>query len=127
MANKIIDAIFTKAKKTAQSNDRVRTLLEQVKGKLSSVTTSMEGKQSFASDIQLIIKMLKTHVSGEYNSFSVRSIALLVFALVYFITPIDLIPDFIPALGFTDDISIVLFVLKSIKDDIEDFKFWDSE
>lgn len=127
MANKKIDAILSKAKEIASSNDRIKNLIESVKEKLADVNKTIDGKQSFVSEIQLVMKMLKSHISGDYRAFSVRSILLLVFSLVYFIIPFDLIPDFIPALGFTDDISILLFVLKSIKDDIEDFKLWDGE
>ncbi len=125
MVNKKIDVILSKAKKTAESNDRVKNLLELAKAKIAEINATVESKVTFAQELHMIVRMLKAHVSGEYRAFSVRSILMLVFSLVYFITPFDLIPDFIPALGFTDDISIVLFVLKSIKDDIDDFKDWE--
>lgn len=38
--------------------------------------------------------------------------ALLLGALTYFITPIDLLPDFIAGLGFTDDATILAAVMK---------------
>ena len=39
-------------------------------------------------------------------------------ALGYFILPIDLIPDVIPVVGFSDDLAALLFALKSVKDNI---------
>lgn len=45
-------------------------------------------------------------------------------ALGYFILPIDLIPDFLPAVGFTDDIAALIFTIiklnKSIDESVKD-------
>lgn len=41
-------------------------------------------------------------------------------ALGYLILPIDLIPDFIPVVGFTDDISVIVFALYKVISNIDD-------
>ncbi|WP_258105180.1 YkvA family protein [Marinoscillum sp. MHG1-6] len=125
MANKKIDAMMTRAKETLSNNERVKKLLESVKDKIDEISQDGEGKQNFIYHLQTIIRMVKAQVTGEYHSFSIQSMLMLVFALVYFITPLDLLPDFIPALGFTDDISIVLFIFRSIKEDIDQFLSWE--
>ena len=43
-------------------------------------------------------------------------------ALAYVVLPIDIIPDFIPGVGFIDDIFVVGIVMKSISDEIERYK-----
>ncbi len=43
-------------------------------------------------------------------------------ALAYVVLPIDIIPDFIPGVGFVDDIFVVGIVMKSISDEIERYK-----
>jgi len=40
--------------------------------------------------------------------------ALIVGALVYFISPLDGIPDGIPSLGFADDFTVLFFALKAV-------------
>ena len=40
--------------------------------------------------------------------------AMLFAALAYFVVPTDLIPDFIPALGFTDDAAVLAITLQLI-------------
>lgn len=125
MANKKLESIMTKAKDTISSNERVKRLLEAGKEKIDELSENNDDKKSLAYQLQLIVRMIRAHISGEYRAFSIQSIVLLVFALIYFITPMDLLPDFIPAIGFTDDISIVLFVLKSIRDDVSAFELWE--
>lgn len=43
-------------------------------------------------------------------------------ALAYVVLPIDIIPDFIPVVGFIDDIFVLSMAMKSISDEIERFK-----
>jgi len=43
-------------------------------------------------------------------------------ALAYVVLPIDVIPDFIPGVGFVDDMFVIGIVMKSISDEIERYK-----
>ena len=43
-------------------------------------------------------------------------------ALAYVVLPIDVIPDFIPGVGFLDDVFVIGMVMKSISDEIERYK-----
>ena len=47
--------------------------------------------------------------------------AKIVGALGYFILPIDIIADFLPLVGFTDDAAVILFVLKMLYGKIDDW------
>jgi len=43
----------------------------------------------------------------------------IVAALVYLIDPLDAVPDLTPAIGFVDDMAVILACLKSIDDQIK--------
>lgn len=120
-----IDKIFKKAKETLSENEKVKGLISEVKDKVEEINSDSDERTTFIYQLQVIIRMVRAHINGSYRAFSATTILTLVFALVYFITPIDLIPDFIPALGLTDDISLVYFVFKSLADDIAKFRVWE--
>ena len=80
--------------------------------------------EKLKSKVNTLAGMVQSHISGEYRAFSNASLLLIVFALLYFITPADAIPDFIPALGFTDDASVLYLIYRKLNKDIEQFLQW---
>ncbi len=48
-------------------------------------------------------------------------------ALIYFVSPVDLIPDMIPGVGYVDDAAVIAFALTMVGDDLEDYKNWRTE
>jgi uncharacterized membrane protein YkvA (DUF1232 family) len=52
---------------------------------------------------------------------------MIVAAIIYFVTPFDAVPDFIPWLGFTDDLTFVLFVLARVREELDKFVGWEEE
>lgn len=73
---------------------------------------------------QLLINVLKDWVSGEYKEMPKRTVLILVAALLYFITPADLVPDIIPLSGYLDDVTVIGFVYSHISKDLDRYKVW---
>lgn len=42
------------------------------------------------------------------------------YALLYFISPIDIVPDFIPAIGHLDDVIVVCYALNAVLNEVEE-------
>ena len=76
------------------------------------------------SDIPLLVSLVKSFVGGGYREVPYNSIIAVVATLLYVISPIDLIPDFIPGVGFADDAAAVAFCIKMLHDDLEKYKTW---
>ncbi len=53
------------------------------------------------------------------------TLGLVLLALFYFVSPIDIIPDFLGFFGFADDLSVVLAVYAKLKDEISEFLDWE--
>ena len=58
-----------------------------------------------------------------YSSFSSSIIAILG-GIIYFLSPIDIIPDFIPIIGYLDDIFVLNLVIDQVRKDIDKYKEW---
>ena len=119
--------IWENAKKTAGDKEQVKSTLSKAANKLKSLAERSNELQELKSRLEILIRMVQSHISGENRSFPVSTIILIVFALIYFITPMDFIPDFIPVLGFTDDASIVFLIARKLNRDIKKFHLWEEE
>lgn len=80
--------------------------------------------QSIWGQFQLLFALAKDYFNGTYKNISTKSIIAIVAALLYFLSPIDLIPDFILGLGFIDDVFIIGLVIKQIAIDLEKYRLW---
>jgi len=72
------------------------------------------------------LRLLKAYAAGHYRDISIESLGLIVASVIYFVMPIDALPDFILALGLSDDAALLAWTLRSVGDDIERFIQWES-
>ena len=62
--------------------------------------------------IKVIYMALLLYYALDSTSLSVKDRALIIGALGYFILPLDLVSDLMPAIGFLDDAAILLAIVK---------------
>ena len=67
--------------------------------------------------------MLSDISSGRYP-IPKKTVLVGTFTLLYLISPIDIITDFIPAFGFADDIALLAYATKLFKNDLESYRAW---
>lgn len=79
---------------------------------------------SLKQDFLDLLAMLTAYYKGTYKKVPLGTITKALAGVIYLVFVIDLIPDFIPFIGFVDDIAVIGWVLKSIADDIELFRTW---
>lgn len=73
------------------------------------------------NQIKLLFELIRDYWKGEYKAVPWTSIAMAVGALVYFLSPVDLIPDFIPVVGYIDDAAVVGLAIKAIHGDLRTY------
>jgi len=72
--------------------------------------------------IVLFSELIKAYVQGTYTKLPVITLVKITAALLYFIMPFDFIPDFLPLVGFADDLAIVVWVGKAVKEELDTFE-----
>jgi uncharacterized membrane protein YkvA (DUF1232 family) len=83
--------------------------------------------EKFAQNIKLLFSLVKDYTNGSYREVPWVTIAAIVGSLLYIFSPIDLIPDFIPVLGLTDDAAVLALCLKGIVSDLTKYQAWKRE
>ena len=121
---------FKKAKKKAagilQDPERLRQLVSLSVKKIKEMRDNSEETQKFQQYAGTFNRMLKAYSNKEYQKTPWKTLLLIAGGILYFVSPLDLIPDFIPVLGYLDDITVLLWIANSIKGDLEDFEEWES-
>lgn len=89
-----------------------------------------ESIREFAQDtrerIELLTRLIQAYVKGEYKGVSKTNVALSLAALLYFLSPIDLIPDFLAA-GLLDDFALLTWLYNNFQQEMEAFLVWEEE
>ncbi len=75
-------------------------------------------------DVKLLWSMLVDYKNGTYTNVPWKLMAAVVFFFTYLLLPFDVIPDFIPFVGFTDDLGVLGLVLAGFTADIDAYKEW---
>ncbi len=105
----------------ANSPDKMTELMDSVTKKMADTDTRNRVISDFIYKLKMLIRMLRAYVQGHYREQPWKSLLMIIGGLLYFLMPIDLIPDFIPVTGLADDITIILMVFKTINKDIQNF------
>lgn len=69
---------------------------------------------------KLVYVALILYYTLQSNDVSVKDKAIIIGALGYLISPLDIIPDAIPIAGLSDDLAVLLYVVKKVWGEVPD-------
>jgi len=122
---KILDNLYRQAERLISSEKSVISrFLDEVFLKIGEST---EYFYKFQDNLIALVRMMRAWLKGDYKNISTKSIIAVVAALLYFVNPLDLIPDFIPIIGQIDDVFIVGYLIKTLNKELERFMAWEKE
>lgn len=77
--------------------------------------------------IPAMISLIKHFAEGSYKKTPYGSLIAIVSALLYFLSPFDIIPDFLPLVGYVDDAAVIKFCLAMAEKDMDAYNQWRKE
>lgn len=75
-------------------------------------------------DFKTLLAMLVDVMTGRYKDLPFKTLIALVAAVLYFVSPIDFLPDFIPFVGYIDDVFVIVLAIDLVRDDLADYRAW---
>ncbi|WP_044871830.1 YkvA family protein [Pseudomonas sp. LFM046] len=75
-------------------------------------------------DLRLLLSLANAWVRGEYRQINPKAFLAVVGALLYFVTPLDALPDWLVGMGFVDDLAVLAWVLKTWSGELDAFRAW---
>ena len=111
---------YEKAELLLQDEDKLERLLQRLENKLKAIPKIGEK----LSHIPTFASLVKSYIQKEYTEVPIGTIVAILSALIYFVSPIDIIPDAIPGLGHVDDAAVVGACLILVDSDIQEYIKW---
>jgi len=76
------------------------------------------------NDFKLLFSLIRDYWKGVYRDVSIWSILVFSLAIIYILSPMDIIPDFILGFGQIDDAAVLLLGLYFLEKDLYKYKEW---
>ena len=111
---------YKKAEVILQDEDKTERLLQRLENKLQSIPKVGDK----LSHIPVFASIVKSYVQKVYTEIPIGTIVAVISALLYFVTPIDLILDAFPGIGYIDDAAVIGACLMLVDSDIEEYIKW---
>ncbi|MGV3587999.1 MAG: YkvA family protein [Adhaeribacter sp.] len=121
----IFKKILGKAEEYAKKPLRVKELLNDTYKKASEKKDLGTLAHEVWESLQTLSRLIKAAVTGEYTGIPTSTIVGGIAVLLYFLTPIDFVPDFIPVIGLLDDVALLAWFMTGIKHEMEKFEAWE--
>ncbi len=108
------------AEETVNDEERMNDLLDK-----EEEFTNKKGLSRIRKQLMLLWDYVKAVTSGDYTDYSMWAYLKIVAGLLYVVSPLDLIPDFFPWVGWADDIAVIIFIVgDQVKDELATFANW---
>jgi uncharacterized membrane protein YkvA (DUF1232 family) len=103
---------------------RLRKLVEDAVGKLNTIPRGPFGETW--PYLLAMVRVVRDYQRGDYRDMSRPKLLIIIAAIIYFVSPFDVIPDWIPVLGHIDDAFVVSLALKSVRTELDTFMAWET-
>lgn len=112
--------LFERAKNVSREDEKV--VVEELPEKVAKVLDSVNQRLPIVKSLLGKVKTLYAMLRDKEFAMAWSSKTMVIAGLLYFISPIDLLPDYIPILGYIDDAFVMSVVMNAMASEIERYK-----
>ncbi|WP_053216269.1 YkvA family protein [Guptibacillus hwajinpoensis] len=127
--NRMVRSIFKRMTKKAVSVVKDKDQLNEVSVesfKKGALYKGRKGMDDMWVDVKTFSRLVQEVKKGSYRDISKKSVVMIVGALLYFVSPIDAVPDLLAGVGLLDDVAVIGFVASQLKQELEKFREWET-
>lgn len=100
------------ATRILEDEKKVNQLLEKAK-KIIKEIKNVPVIGGLVDDLMTLFDLIGDYAKGNYRKIPLRVIISAVAGVIYLVSPIDIVPDFIPVVGWLDDAAVVTLILNA--------------
>lgn len=112
-----------KAERLLKNKERTQKVLSKAKW-LCDMLCNLPFIGKLFDGVTTLCELIMDYSQGFYNRIPLATVISLLAAIIYFVSPVDLLPDTLPFIGVLDDAAILYGVTMAAKNDIESYKSW---
>ncbi len=101
-------------------------LLKKVAAHIQRYDSIREFTRDAKEHLLVLVRMVNAYANGKYRAISFTGIIGTLAALLYFVAPLDFIPDFL-IFGLVDDVALIMWIYANYKSEIDAFLSWEDE
>lgn len=125
MNNPFFQAALKQSASLAGKYTRILQLVVRFGARLRNVDWKSVNHHEAKEKLVLMGRFAKAYAVGTYRSVSSKTVLMVLAAIIYFVNPLDLIPDLMPVVGLTDDIAVLLWIYKALGTEVDKFIAWE--
>ncbi len=125
--NVVFNVFINRATKLLGKPFKIITVLNETANKLADKESEDNKFRQLFEVALTLVRLVRSYIRGEYRQIQTTTIISGLAVLLYVLSPIDLVPDFIPVAGFLDDLSLISWFVGKFQVEIVRFRDWENQ
>jgi len=123
-----IAAVVSESHERAEVYAKDRKMLQGLVSEATEKVSTLDKRVFKENWVYLLamLRLLNAYATKRYQEIPAENLLSIIGAVAYFVSPMDLIPDFVAGIGYLDDALIVRAVQRQVKTDLDRFMEWES-
>ena len=123
--NALFSVFLNRAGKLLGRPFKVVLVLNEVANKLASKDSGSNKFKQLFDVARTVVRLVRNFVSGSYRQVETSTIVSALGVLLYTLSPVDIVPDFVPIVGFLDDLALMSWFVEKFQGEITRFREWE--